>query len=31
MKFRLEHANLSVRDLEAMMSFLKAAFPSDRG
>ncbi len=27
MKFRLEHANICVRDIEAMIRFLKTAFP----
>ncbi len=30
MAFRLEHANLSVRDVEAMIRFLKTAFPDFR-
>ena len=30
MKVRLEHANLSVRDVEAMIRFLKTAFPEFR-
>jgi catechol 2,3-dioxygenase-like lactoylglutathione lyase family enzyme len=31
MNFRLEHANLSVRDIEAMIHFLTTAFPEFRG
>lgn len=30
MECRLEHANLSVRDIDAMMQFLRTAFPSFR-
>ena len=30
MKFRLEHANICVRDIEPMMHFLKTAFPEFR-
>lgn len=30
MQFRLEHANLCVRDIEAMVRFLKTAFPEFR-
>jgi catechol 2,3-dioxygenase-like lactoylglutathione lyase family enzyme len=30
MAFRLEHANISVRDVEAMIRFLKTAFPDFR-
>lgn len=30
MAFRLEHANLGVRDIEAMIRFLKTAFPEFR-
>lgn len=30
MAFRLEHANLCVRDIEAMIRFLKTAFPEFR-
>ena len=30
MRFHLEHANLSVRDIEAMMVFLRTAFPEFR-
>ena len=30
MKFHLEHANLCVRDIEAMIRFLKTAFPECR-
>jgi len=30
MKVRLEHANLSVRDVEAMIRFLMTAFPEFR-
>ena len=30
MKVRLEHANLSVRDVEAMIRFLMTAFPDFR-
>ena len=30
MKARLEHANLSVRDVEAMIRFLMTAFPDFR-
>jgi catechol 2,3-dioxygenase-like lactoylglutathione lyase family enzyme len=30
MEFRLEHANICVRDIEPMMHFLKTAFPEFR-
>jgi catechol 2,3-dioxygenase-like lactoylglutathione lyase family enzyme len=30
MEFRLEHANVCVRDIEAMIRFLKTAFPESR-
>ena len=30
MKMRLEHANICVSDIEAMIKFLKAAFPDFR-
>ncbi len=30
MKIRLEHANLAVRDVDAMITFLRAAFPEFR-
>jgi hypothetical protein len=30
MEFRLEHANLCVRDIEEMIRFLKPAFPDSR-
>ncbi len=30
MEFRLEHANVCVRDIEAMIRFLQTAFPESR-
>lgn len=30
MEFRLEHANICVRDIEAMIRFLQTAFPESR-